>query len=134
MSGVLLDTSAYSGFKRGNPEIKSALQTAESVALSAVAVGELLAGFHKGAQRRKNEEEFAAFLDSPRVSVLPVDEDTAERYAVILDALRQAGTPIPTNDIWIAACAMQYGLTVLTTDAHFLRVPQVITRSFEAAS
>lgn len=65
-------------------------------------------------------------MDSARVSAVPIDEDTAERYAVILNTLWNAGKRIPTNDIWIAASAMQYGLAVVTRDAHFLKLPQIL--------
>lgn len=70
-------------------------------------------------------ERLRQLLSSSRVSVVPVDDETAERYAVILNGLWAAGTPIPTNDIWIVASAMQYGLTVVTTETHFLRIPQI---------
>ena len=68
----------------------------------------------------------ARFLDSPRVNLIDVDEETARRYAVIFSTLRAAGTPIPTNDLWIAASAMQHGLRLLTADAHFEKVPQIL--------
>jgi len=70
--------------------------------------------------------ELRTFLSSPRVSLVGMDDDTAQRYAGILDSLWRAGTPIPTNDIWIAASAMQHGLHVLATDAHYQKVTQVI--------
>ncbi len=126
MTETLLDTSAYSAFMRGHPEVKRALQEADEIFLTPVLLGELRAGFVRGRHRRKNEHELHSFLGSPRVHVLPVDADTAERYAVILNTLWTAGTPIPTNEIWIAACAMQHGLRVLTMDAHYQRVSQVI--------
>jgi tRNA(fMet)-specific endonuclease VapC len=128
----LLDTSAYSAFMRGHPEIKSALQRVDRIVLTPVVLGELAAGFRAGARRRKNEAELHRFVASSRVDVVPIDVETAERYAVILHALRLAGTPIPTNDIWIAASAMQYGLRLLTTDAHYDRIPQIIAERFEA--
>ena len=62
------------------------------------------------------------------------DEDTAEKYAVIINSLWNAGTPIPTNDIWIAATAMQHGLNIVTTDPHYLKVPQVVANCFESYS
>lgn len=130
MSAVLLDTSAYSAFFRGNPELKQELQKADSIALNPVVLGELLAGFRKGARRKDNERDLSQFLSSPRVQVLSIDEETSERYATILDSLWTAGTPIPTNDIWIAASAMQHGLAVLTSDPHYLKVQQVIVRCF----
>ena len=126
MSRVILDTSAYSAFMRGVEGVKLALQRADEVYVNPIILGELRAGFLRGANREKNEGELRAFLSSPRVSILSMDEDTGDRYAVIRNALWRAGTPIPANDIWVAATAMQYGLRVLTTDSHYLHVKQVI--------
>jgi tRNA(fMet)-specific endonuclease VapC len=128
---TLLDTSAYAAFMRGHEGIKSALQQAEEIYLNAVVIGELLAGFVRGRHRQKNQTELQTFLSSPRVGVLTLDQETSARYAVILNTLRNAGTPIPTNDIWIAATAMQHSLRILTTDAHYLKIPQVIVDLFE---
>ncbi len=116
---------------RGHAEAKRALQEADEIYLTPVVLGELRAGFIRGRHRRKNERELRRLLESPRVNVLTINADTAERYAVILNTLWTAGTPIPTNDIWIAACAMQHGLRVLTTDAHYQKVPQVIVDLIE---
>lgn len=126
MKRVLLDTSAYSAFKRAHPEVKLFLQEADEIYLSPIVLGELHAGFMKGRHQEKNENELRLFLSSPRVRVLEVDEETAYRYAVILNSLWEAGTPIPTNDIWIAASSMQHGLRILTTDSHYTRIQQVI--------
>lgn len=126
MSRLMLDTSAYSAFMRGNTEIKLALQTVEDICVNPIILGELLAGFRRGGRLRKNQEELRVFLSSPRVRVLSLDEETADRYAVILDSLWRAGTPIPSNDLWIAASAMQHGLRILTTDAHYRKVPQIL--------
>ena len=131
VSRILLDTSGYSAFMRGHAEVKLVLQGAEEIHLTPVVLGELLAGFFKGKNRRKNERELQAFLESPRVNVANVDGETARRYAVIVSALRTAGTPIPTNDVWIAASAMQHGLRVTTTDAHYSKIPQVLIDYFE---
>lgn len=133
MTRVLLDTSAYSAFMRGHPEVKLVLQRAEEIYLNPIILGELSAGFMRGKRRKKNEKELREFLSSPRVKVVDVDEGTAERYAVILDSLWSAGVPIPTNDIWIGASAMQHGLRVLTTDAHYQQVIQVIVDCFEVS-
>lgn len=131
MSQILLDTSGYSAFMRGQDELKGAIQRAEEISVTPVVIGELLAGFLRGKNRRKNERELEGFLASPRVRTLNIDAQTSERYAVIVNSLREAGTPIPTNDIWIAASAMQYGLRLLTTDAHYRTVSQVIVDFFE---
>jgi len=128
---TLLDTSAYAAFMRGHEGIKSTLQQAEEIYLNAVVIGELLAGFVRGRHRQKNQTELQTFLSSPRVGVLTLDQETSARYAVILNTLRNAGTPIPTNDIWIAATVMQHSLRILTTDAHYLKIPQVIVDFFE---
>ncbi len=130
MTRLLLDTSAYSAFMRGHPEVKLALQEADEICLNPVILGELIAGFIRGKRRRKNEGELKTFLTSARTAVLDVNEETADRYAVILNSLWKAGTPIPTNDIWIAASAMQHGLHLLTTDAHYQKVTQVIVDYF----
>jgi predicted nucleic acid-binding protein len=98
-----------------------------------VVLGELRAGFMRGKWRVKNERELREFLSSPRVNVVGLDDATAERYAVILNSLWKTGTPIPTNDIWIAASAMQHGLRILTLDAHYQKVSQVIV-DYVAAS
>lgn len=126
MSRVLLDTSGYSAFMRGDPAIKEMLQTVDAIYVNAVVLGELRAGFLRGRLGQKNEARLSQFMDSSRLSAVPIDEDTAERYAVILNTLWNAGKRIPTNDIWIAATAMQYGLAVITTDAHFLKIPQIL--------
>ncbi len=133
MTAGVLDTSAYSAFMRGHPEVKLALQQAEEIFINPVIMGELRAGFMRGKHRKKNERELRSFLSSPRVSVVDVNGDTAERYAVILNSLWNSGTPIPTNDIWIAASAMQHGLRVLTTDVYYQSVPQVIVDHFDAS-
>ena len=126
MSRALLGASGYSAFMRGDPTVTEMIQTLDAIYVNAVVLGELGAGFLRGRMRQKNEARFRQFLASSRVSALPIDEDTAERYAVILNALWTAGTPILTNDIWIAVSAMQHGLAVITTDAHFLKIPQIL--------
>ena len=127
---LLVDTSAYSAFMRGHAGIKSSLQRADEIVVNAIVLGELAAGFIKGRRRRKNQEELNRFLSSPRVKAVDVTEETAERYGVILNSLWNAGTPIPTNDIWIAASAMEHGLQILTTDAHYHKVAQVMVEHF----
>jgi predicted nucleic acid-binding protein len=131
VSRIFLDTSAYSAFKRNHPQIRHRIREAVQIQLSPVVLGELRAGFLKGTRLAANLAELAQFLASPRVAVVAVDEETAERYAVILDALRRVGTPIPTNDIWIAASAMQCGSVLLTTDPHFRAAPQIVAEIFE---
>ena len=122
---ILLDTSAYSAFMRGHEGVLDLVQRAERISVSPIVLGELLAGFRLGKRTRKNHDLLERFLDSPRVDSLPVDDGTARRYSDIVEHLRRAGTPIPTNDLWIAASAMQHGLILVTTDTHFEKVPQI---------
>jgi predicted nucleic acid-binding protein len=125
--GLMLDTSAYSSFLKGNAGIKLSLQQADEIFLNPVILGELLAGFAGGKREKKNRGILQEFLSSNRVKVIDMDGETSERYAVILNYLREQGTPVPTNDLWIAASAMQHGLKVLTSDRHYLKMPQIIT-------
>jgi predicted nucleic acid-binding protein len=105
---LLFDTSAYSAFMRGHERIRRAVRANAEIFLDSIVIGEITAGFIKGS-RRKKKAELRRFLASPRVGLLDVTEETSERYAIILNGLWQAGTPIPTHDIWIAATAMEYG-------------------------
>jgi len=128
---VVMDTSAYAAFLRGSPGVKEAVQQADEIVFNPVVLGELKAGFLMGRNEKTNRAILKDFLSSPRVIIAEIDEETSERYAVIVHSLRMKGTPIPTNDLWIAASAMQHGLKVLTTDKHYLEVPQIITEYFE---
>lgn len=123
---VMLDTSAYSALLRGNAELKQAVQEADEIFLNPVVLGELYAGFAMGGREKKNLKILKEFLSSPRAQVTIIDEETSERYAAIFTYLRARGTPIPTNDLWIAATAMQHGFKLLTTDGHYRNVPQII--------
>ena len=126
MKTLMLDISAYAAFMRGHLEAISAIRKAQSVIIPVVAMGELLAGFEVGSHRQKNRAELQEFLSSPRVRVVETNQETSERYALIYAYLRGVGRPVPTNDLWIAASAMEHSATLLTADAHFLHIPQII--------
>jgi len=128
---IILDTSAYSYFLKGNSGIKHSLQKADEIFLNPVIIGELLAGFSMGKKEKKNKEIFEEFVSSPRVRVIDINEETSKRYALVFKYLREKGTPVPTNDLWIAASAMQYGLKLLTADKHYLKIPQIIAEYYE---
>ena len=126
MSKLMLDTSAYAAFKRGTLEAVTSLRKTRSILLTPIVLGELLAGFEVGSPRKQNRIELQEFIRSPRVHTVPITMETSERYASIYAHLRSVGRPIPTNDLWIAASAMEYSATLLTADSHFLNIPQII--------
>ena len=126
MNSLLVDTSAYSAFMRGHAEVVQEMRAASLLYMSPIVLGELHAGFAAGDKRETNEAELQEFLDSPRIRMMSIEEETSVFYATIYAGLRKAGTPIPTNDLWIAAGAMQHGLVVLTQDRHFVNVAQII--------
>lgn len=101
------------------------IESAESIAFPCPTLGELRVGFLSGRHRERNERELKAFLSNDAVEIVPIDAHTAEIYAQIVVQLRDVGTPIPTTDIWIAACAARTGSSVLTYDAHFESVARV---------
>ena len=119
MKRLLIDTNIYSYALRGDDSVVDVLKKAEHIGISVVSIGELLSGFKGVGKEKKNREELELFLDSPRVVVYPVDEDTSEFYAETINNLRAIGKLVPTNDIWIAAVAFQNGLRLFTKDEHF---------------
>lgn len=123
---ILLDTNAYAAFKRNTPEAVEIIRRAPAVCISVTVLGELFAGFALGSRETTNRQELQQFLQSPRAKLLLVDDGTAERYALIYRLLRTKGKPIPTNDIWIAATALQHDLAVFTYDAHFHEVDGLV--------
>lgn len=128
MTRILIDTNIYSLAMRGNEDVVEVLQHTRHIGISAISIGELFSGFRGGTREQKNRQELNQFLDSPRVAIYPVDEETGERYSAILQQLKQQGTPIPTNDIWIAAVAFQHGLPLFTRDEHFSHISGLLLR------
>ena len=127
MSRYCLDTRAYSNLKRGHAGMADLLDGAEWIGVPCVVLGELHAGFEAGAHQDRNEAELEEFLAQPVVEELSVDHEVARIFASILVGLRHRGTPLPTNDIWIAATCARAGATLLTFDAHFRKIPRIGT-------
>ena len=125
MSRIALDTSAYSHFKRGQQRLIDLIDEAEWIGMPAIVLGELRTGFQLGKKAEVNHRELGAFIDNPVVHILDVDDEAARIYADIVVALRRAGTPLPSNDIWIAAVSAREGATVLTRDADFRMIGRV---------
>ena len=120
---LLIDTNRYSDFDSGNPEIVARYESASQIWLSLIVIGELRAGFAGGNQCEENEIALKEFLAKYGAAVLVPNGETTLVYAEIFVALKRQGTPIPTNDIWIASQALQYDLTLDTRDEHFRHVP-----------
>jgi tRNA(fMet)-specific endonuclease VapC len=125
MNKLCIDTSAYSRFKQGEPQVVDIVGAARLVLIPAIVLGELRTGFLLGDRSDRNEKELREFLSVPAVRVLDVDDEASRIYAEIMVDLRRAGTPLPTNDIWISALAIREGATVITYDSHFKSIVRV---------
>lgn len=123
---LLLDTNAYVAMRRGAPELQRLFRRADEILFSTIVMGELLHGFDRGGRSAANREDLDRFLASEHVHLLLVTRTTADRYARIAVNLRQKGRPIPTNDIWIAAHALETGADLVSYDAHFASVDGLV--------
>jgi tRNA(fMet)-specific endonuclease VapC len=126
---LLLDTNVLADFFAGDPETVEAFQRSGSLAVNTVVLGELLAGFAMGTRSGENRRLLGRFLSNPRVNLLPLNLETAEHYAGIFSQLRRKGRPIPSNDMWVAASALEHGLALFTRDAHFAEIEGLLTAS-----
>lgn len=120
---LVLDSSAYSQMRAGHSTVLDLIAASEVTMIPAIVLGELQGGFEVGSRARENRVTLEEFLAEPFVSVLPVTPETARRYGQVYAHLRRAGTPIPTNDIWIAATTLDCGGHLLSFDQHFQRIP-----------
>jgi len=119
---LVLDTSAYSNFRGRDERVLDLIAAAEIVSVPTIVLGELEAAFTLGRRERENRSILADFLAESFVSVLPVTPAVARRYGRLFTDLRRAGTPIPINDVWIAATAFDCGGHLVTFDSHFRHV------------
>ncbi len=122
---VVLDTNAYCDWRRRG-QWHEWLAIADRVVVPAIVLGELYHGFRKGSQTERNVAQLHEFLSEPQVQVMNTTRRSAEIYGEFLDDLQQSGTPIPTNDIWIAAMAHECSGRLISCDAHFDFLPQVV--------
>ncbi len=123
---LLLDTNRYTDLCKGETSVGVAVATADEVWLPVIVIGELRAGFAVGTQGPRNEAVLRQFLLKPGVGIMYPDEQTTHHYANVYRQLRMQGTPIPTNDMWIAALALQHSLALYARDAHFDALPQLV--------
>jgi tRNA(fMet)-specific endonuclease VapC len=122
---LALDTNRYTDLARGVADVIEVAEFAEAIFLPFVVLAELRAGFTVGRQGSENERILRHFLAKEGVGVLYADEQTTHHYAALYRQLRRQGTPIPTNDLWIAALVLQHGLTLCDRDRHFDNLPQL---------
>jgi len=122
---LCIDTSAYSHFMRGEAAVVAHLDRASWVGVPSIVLGELWTGFLLGDRPDENDAELEAFLSRDVVNEVTVDVEVARIYAEVVVDLRRAGTPLPTNDIWIAACAVRSGSSVISFDRHFSEIARV---------
>lgn len=125
MKKILLDTSGYSRLLKGDKIVRDEIEKASTIYFSVVVIGELLAAFKNGAHETKNKQLLEKFTLRPQVIIVPVTSETADIYAQAVHILKKAGTPIPINDVWIAAHAIETGAQLITFDTHFSKVPGV---------
>ncbi len=125
MSGnkILLDTNAVIALIVGHEELKKTVEGYDSHLLPVIVLGELIYGAEKSAKRESNREKIGTFQSG--CEVLRINEKTADIFGVARNALRAKGRPIPDNDLWIAALALEHEVPILTQDRHFDEVDQL---------
>ena len=127
---IMLDTSAYVGFKRNAVEAFVMIVIGDLFVFSPVVMGELMFGFRNGTRFKDNMDDLDRFLKHEAVDLVPIGKITSDRYSRIAVKLRQQGTPIPTNDIWLAAQAMEQGTDLITSDQHFDKINGLVYTIF----
>jgi tRNA(fMet)-specific endonuclease VapC len=123
MRNILLDTNAYVGYLRGDEKVLAYLGHAENVLMSVFVLGELYVGFRAAGREKENKHVLECFLQKSTVSVLDASKETAEIFGLVKNSLRGIGHPIPLNDIWVGAHALETGSILLTYDQHFVSIP-----------
>ena len=127
---ILLDTSAYVAFKRNIKEVVEIITSAELILFSPIVMGELMFGFRNGTRFRDNMDDLNKFLEHEAMDFVHIGKITSDRYSRIAAQLRRHGTPIPTNDIWIAAQTMEHGAELISSDQHFARIDGLVHQIF----
>jgi tRNA(fMet)-specific endonuclease VapC len=120
---VILDTNGLSAVAEGDSAVEPILRKAAQVAIPVIVLGEYRYGISQSRDRAHYEQWLAEYL--PKFRILDVDEQTTISYSTVRTELRKAGTPIPSNDIWIAALCRQHFLPLLSRDRHFDAVPGI---------
>jgi tRNA(fMet)-specific endonuclease VapC len=123
---LVLDTNIYCDFAEGLPDVVDTVATCgEFIFIPSIVLGELNYGFMQGSRQEFNERKLRQIISRLNIEIVSVDEDVARKYAIIYASLVKKGKKIPLNDVWIAACCMEVGGTLLTRDRHFQAVEQI---------
>ncbi len=122
---IILDTNCYNIFIDGDKKVIKKAFDSSIIYVSAITIGELYSGFYKGNRLEENRGVLKRFLANKKVNIANITKETSEIYGQTLSNLLKAGVPIPTNDIWIAACAIETNSTLITYDKHFLKIPNL---------
>lgn len=122
MKSIILDTNSYTRLLTGEEDVLDVIGTAETVYMSIFVLGELYAGFAGGTKERENKDTLYRFLHKPSVKILNATSETAEVFGMVKQELKKAGTPLPINDVWIAAHTLETGSTLVTYDGHFKNI------------
>lgn len=119
MNRILLDANCYVAYLAGDKQVFEALTEAKIICMSIFVIGELYAGFKGGIREKDNRRLLNSFLKKSSVITIDASVETADFFGVIKNSLKQAGRPIPINDVWIAAHALEHGAVLVTRDKHF---------------
>ena len=123
---LVLDTNIYCDYAEGLPDVVDAIATyGQSILIPSVVLGELFFGFMKGSRQQFNEKKLRQVMNRLKIEIIDVNTDVARKYATIYLSLQKRGMKIPINDVWIAACCMEAGSTLLTRDKHFELLDQI---------
>jgi tRNA(fMet)-specific endonuclease VapC len=122
---LCIDTNAYVRIMQKSPLVVKVIEEAERVFIPSIVLGELYAGFMMGSKYDQNCSELESFLALPGVEIAYIDKNTAQRYGILVKQLKSAGTPLPVNDIWIGASALEAGARVVSYDKHFTYIPGI---------
>jgi tRNA(fMet)-specific endonuclease VapC len=125
---IALDTNRLTDLFQGDAELADRLAECDEVWIPLIVLAEIKAGFYGGSQQHRNELLLQNLLAKPTVGILLPARETAEHYARLFVQLKRAGTPIPDNDLWISALALEHDLLLITRDRHFEQVPQLLRR------
>lgn len=125
---LVLDTNVYCDYAEGLPDVVDTMaRFGESFFIPSIVLGELAYGFLKGRRQAFNERKLQQIINRLKIEIVGVDPDVARKYGLIYLSLERKGARIPLNDVWIAACCMEVGGTLLTRDRHFAQVDQIET-------